>query len=60
MKRYIIFALTLLLTTGLSAQGDRGDWKPVGNRKIRANSNSFDYAPFIRAGFFAQSRNERD
>ena len=35
MKRYIIFALTLLLTTGLSAQGDRGDWKPVGNRKIR-------------------------
>ena len=35
MKKLLIFALALLMTTGLSAQECNGKWTPVGNRKIR-------------------------
>ena len=35
MKKIILFALMLLMTTGLSAQECTGKWEPIGNRKIR-------------------------
>ena len=35
MKKIILFALTLLMVTGLSAQENRDKWEPIGNRKIR-------------------------
>ncbi len=35
MKKLLIFALALLMATGLSAQECNGKWTPVGNRKIR-------------------------
>ena len=35
MKKLLIFALALLMATGLSAQECNCKWTPVGNRKIR-------------------------
>ena len=35
MRRVILFTLALFVAMGVSAQEKEGQWKPVGNRKIR-------------------------